>query len=192
MPTPKPGAGQVLVKVAAAGVNRPDVAQRMGVYPPPPGHSPLPGLEIAGEVAEIGAGVTRWKVGDSVCALVNGGGYAQYCIAEETAALPIPAGLDMVKAAAVPETFFTVWNNVFERGAPEVRRVVPGARRHQRHRHHGDPARQGVRRARAGDRGLGRQVQGVPRPRRRPGHQLQDGRLRGGVPRRRPAARAST
>ena len=117
VPTPKPGPGQVLVKVAAAGVNRPDVAQRMGVYPPPPGHSPLPGLEIAGTVAEVGTGVTRWKVGDSVCALVNGGGYAQYCIAEETAALPIPIGLDMVKAAAVPETFFTVWNNVFERGA---------------------------------------------------------------------------
>jgi NADPH2:quinone reductase len=89
----------------------------MGVYPPPPGHSPLPGLEIAGTVAEAGAGVTRWKAGDQVCALVNGGGYAQYCIAEETAALPIPGGLDMVKAAAVPETFFTVWNNVFERGA---------------------------------------------------------------------------
>jgi NADPH:quinone reductase len=117
LPTPKPGAGQVLVKVAAAGVNRPDVAQRMGVYPPPPGHSPLPGLEIAGTVVEVGSGVTRWKVGDQVCALVNGGGYAQFCIAEETAALAIPGGLDMAKAAAVPETFFTVWNNVFERGA---------------------------------------------------------------------------
>jgi putative PIG3 family NAD(P)H quinone oxidoreductase len=116
MPTPRPGAGQLLVKVAAAGVNRPDVAQRMGLYPPPAGHSPLPGLEVAGEVVEAGAGVTRWKVGDRVCALVNGGGYAQYCIAEETAALPIPAGLDLVKAGAVPETFFTVWNNVFERG----------------------------------------------------------------------------
>ena len=115
--TPKPGPGQILVKVAAAGVNRPDVAQRMGAYPPPPGHSPLPGLEIAGTVAEAASGVTRWKAGDQVCALVNGGGYAQYCIAEETAALPIPDGLDMVKAAAVPETFFTVWNNVFERGA---------------------------------------------------------------------------
>jgi NADPH2:quinone reductase len=116
LPTPKPGAGQVLVKVAAAGVNRPDVAQRMGAYPPPPGHSPLPGLEIAGEVAAVGDGVKRWKVGDKLCALVNGGGYAEYCIAEETAALPIPPGLDMVKAGAVPETFFTVWNNVFERG----------------------------------------------------------------------------
>ncbi len=116
LPVPKPGPGQVLVKVAAAGVNRPDAAQRMGVYPPPPGHSPLPGLEIAGEVTAVGPGVTRWKLGDKVCALVNGGGYAEYCIAEEPVALPIPAGLDMGHAAAVPETFFTVWNNVFERG----------------------------------------------------------------------------
>ena len=116
MPTPTPAAGQILVKVAAAGLNRPDVMQRAGAYPPPPGHSPLPGLEIAGEVAALGSGVTRWKVGDKVCALVNGGGYAQYCIAEEPVALPIPAGLDMVHAGAVPETFFTVWNNVFERG----------------------------------------------------------------------------
>jgi NADPH2:quinone reductase len=115
-PTPKPAAGQILVKVAAAGVNRPDLMQRAGLYPPPPGHSPLPGLEIAGEVAAVGAGVTRWKVGDKVCALVNGGGYAEYCIAEEPIALPIPAGLDMLHAGAVPETFFTVWNNVFERG----------------------------------------------------------------------------
>jgi NADPH2:quinone reductase len=116
LPTPRPGPGQLLVKVAAAGVNRPDVAQRMGVYPPPPGHSPLPGLEIAGEVVEAGPQTTRWKAGDTVCALVNGGGYATYCIAEETSALPIPAGFDMVRAAALPETFFTVWNNVFERG----------------------------------------------------------------------------
>ena len=116
MPTPKPGAGQILVKVAAAGVNRPDLMQRAGAYPPPPGHSPLPGLEIAGEVVAVGSGVARWKAGDKVCALVNGGGYAEYCVAEEPIALPIPAGLDMVHAGAVPETFFTVWNNVFERG----------------------------------------------------------------------------
>jgi NADPH:quinone reductase len=116
LPTPKPAAGQILVRVAAAGVNRPDLMQRAGLYPPPPGHSPLPGLEIAGEVAAVGHGVTRWKLGDKVCALVNGGGYAQYCLAEEPIALPIPAGLDMVQAGAVPETFFTVWNNVFERG----------------------------------------------------------------------------
>ena len=116
IPTPKPGAGQILVKVAAAGVNRPDLMQRIGAYPPPPGHSTLPGLEIAGEVAAIGPGVTRWKPGDKMCALVNGGGYAEYCIAEEPVALPIPAGIDMVHAGAIPETFFTVWNNVFERG----------------------------------------------------------------------------
>jgi NADPH:quinone reductase len=116
MPTPKPGAGQILVKVAAAGVNRPDVQQRIGAYPPPAGHSPLPGLEIAGTVAAVGGSGGRWKVGDKVCALVNGGGYAEYTIAEDAVALPIPGGLDMVQAGAVPETFFTVWNNVFERG----------------------------------------------------------------------------
>jgi len=120
-PTPKPEPGQLLVKVAAAGVNRPDVAQRAGSYPPPAGHSPLPGLEVAGEVVEAGVGATRWKVGDKVCALVNGGGYAEYCIAEETSALPVPPGFDMVRAAALPETFFTVWNNVFDRG-----RLAPG------------------------------------------------------------------
>ncbi|HEX6000667.1 MAG TPA: NAD(P)H-quinone oxidoreductase [Hyphomicrobiaceae bacterium] len=116
VPTPMPGEGQVLVKVAAAGVNRPDVAQRQGTYPPPPGHSLLPGLEIAGEVVASGAGTSRWKPGDQVCALVNGGGYAEYCLADETSALPIPAGFDLVHAAALPETFFTVWNNVFDRG----------------------------------------------------------------------------
>jgi NADPH2:quinone reductase len=115
--TPQAGPGQILIKVAVAGVNRPDVQQRMGAYPPPPGHSALPGLEVAGTVAAVGAGVTRWRVGDPVCALVNGGGYAQYCVAEEPVALPIPAGLTMEQAGAVPETYFTVWNNVFERGA---------------------------------------------------------------------------
>jgi NADPH2:quinone reductase len=120
MPVPVPAAGQILVKVAAAGVNRPDIQQRIGAYPPPPGHSPLPGLEVAGEVAGVGPGGGRWQVGDRVCALVNGGGYAEYCIAEETAALPVPAGLDMVRAAGLPETAFTVWNNVFERGNLEA------------------------------------------------------------------------
>jgi NADPH:quinone reductase len=117
VPTPVPATGQLLVKVAAAGVNRPDVQQRMGAYPPPPGHSELPGLEIAGTVAAVGPGVTRYKAGDAVCALTNGGGYAEYCLAEETAALPVPSGLDMIRAGAVPETYFTVWHNVFERGA---------------------------------------------------------------------------
>ncbi len=120
MPVPQVGHGQILVKVAAAGVNRPDVQQRMGAYPPPPGHSPLPGLEIAGEVAAVGPGVTRWKEGDKGCALVNGGGYAEYCIAEEVQALPVPKGLTMAQAGGLPETAFTVWNNVFERGRLEA------------------------------------------------------------------------
>ena len=115
--TPRAGPGQILIRNAACGVNRPDIQQRIGAYPPPPGHSKLPGLEVAGHVAEVGAGVTRWKVGDAVCALTNGGGYATYTVAEEPVALPIPAGVDMVHAAALPETIFTVWNNVFERGA---------------------------------------------------------------------------
>jgi putative PIG3 family NAD(P)H quinone oxidoreductase len=115
-PVAAPGAGEVLVKVAAAGVNRPDVMQRQGSYPPPPGASDIPGLEIAGEVVALGAEVTRWKLGDKVTALVAGGGYAQYCPVHETNALPAPAGLSMVEAAAIPETFFTVWHNVFERG----------------------------------------------------------------------------
>lgn len=121
VPVPQPGDGQILVKVAAAGVNRPDVQQRLGSYPPPPGHSPLPGLEVAGEVVAFGANVARWRVGDKVCALVNGGGYAPYCIAEDVQALPVPAGLSMVEAAGLPETIFTVWNNVFDRG-----RLGPG------------------------------------------------------------------
>jgi NADPH2:quinone reductase len=114
--TPAPGRGQLLVKVAAAGVNRPDLAQRSGSYPPPPGASPLPGLEVAGEVVLAGEGVARWRPGDTVCALVNGGGYAEYCVVEDVQALPIPPGLDLIRAAAIPETFFTVWANVFERG----------------------------------------------------------------------------
>jgi NADPH2:quinone reductase len=114
--TPAPGAGEILVKVHAAGVNRPDVSQRLGKYPPPPGASDLPGLEIAGEVAAIGAGVTRWKIGDKVCALAHGGGYAEYCLVHETHALPIPTGFSMIEAAAVPETFFTVWVNAFMTG----------------------------------------------------------------------------
>src|SRR5882672_7128328 len=115
-PLPQPAEGEVLVKVAAAGVNRPDVAQRQGNYPPPKGATDIPGLEIAGEVVALGPGVTRWKVGDKVMALVVGGGYAEYCPAHESHCLPVPAGLSMVEAAAVPETFFTVWYNTFERG----------------------------------------------------------------------------
>jgi NADPH:quinone reductase len=116
-PMPTPAAREILIKVAAAGVNRPDVMQRMGLYPPPKGAPEIPGLEIAGTVAACGPGVKRWKEGDQVAALVVGGGYAQYCLAHETHALPIPAGLSLVEAAAIPETFFTVWHNAFERGA---------------------------------------------------------------------------
>jgi NADPH2:quinone reductase len=115
-PVPVPGAGEVLVKVAAAGVNRPDVMQRQGLYPPPPGASDIPGLEIAGEVAALGPGATRFKPGDKVCALVAGGGYAEYCPVHETNALPAPPSLSLVEAAAIPETFLTVWYNAFERG----------------------------------------------------------------------------
>ena len=114
-PVPAPGPGEILVKVAAAGVNRPDVRQRQGTYPPPKGATDIPGLEIAGEVAALGAGVKRWKVGDKVCALVVGGGYAQYCLAYEPHALPVPPALSMVEAAAMPETFFTCWQNMFMR-----------------------------------------------------------------------------
>jgi NADPH:quinone reductase len=115
-PVPKPGPGQVLIKVAAAGVNRPDVLQRTGGYPAPKGHSELPGLEVSGHVAALGAEATRYKLNDPVMALVNGGGYAEYCLADEGSTLPVPAGLTLVEAAGVPETFFTVWHNVFERG----------------------------------------------------------------------------
>ena len=115
-PMPKPGAGEVLIKVEAAGVNRPDVAQRKGEYPPPAGASDIPGLEIAGTVAALGAGVKRWKLGDKVCALVTGGGYADYCPAPEAQCLPVPKGLSMIEAAALPETYFTVWTNLMQRG----------------------------------------------------------------------------
>ena len=115
-PVPKPGTGEILIKVAAAGVNRPDVMQRMGLYPPPSGATDIPGLEIAGVVVGRGSGVSRWKDADKVMALVVGGGYAEYCIAHESHALAIPASLSPIEAAAIPETYFTVWYNTFERG----------------------------------------------------------------------------
>jgi NADPH2:quinone reductase len=115
-PVPQPAPHDILIKVAAAGVNRPDVAQRSGSYPPPPGASDLPGLEVAGEVAAVGSAVTRFKVGDKVMSLVPGGGYAQYCLTHETHAMAVPEGFSMIEAGATPETLMTVWHNVFERG----------------------------------------------------------------------------
>ncbi|VVO86669.1 Phthiocerol/phenolphthiocerol synthesis polyketide synthase type I PpsC [Pseudomonas fluorescens] len=116
VPVPTPEAGEILIRVHAAGVNRPDVIQRAGKYPMKPGMSPIPGLEVAGEVVAIGQGVTEFILGDSVCALTNGGGYAQYCVAPASQALPIPQGMDWLQAAAIPETFFTVWANLFDLG----------------------------------------------------------------------------
>jgi putative PIG3 family NAD(P)H quinone oxidoreductase len=120
LPVPEPGPGDVLVRIHAAGVNRPDIHQRLGRYPPPPGASPIPGLELAGEVVQVGARPTdepgRWAPGDPVCALVAGGAYAEYAVAPAGQCLPVPSGFDMVRAAALPETYFTVWTNLFQRG----------------------------------------------------------------------------
>src|SRR5262245_9879385 len=118
-PTPSPGPGAVRVRVEAAGVNRPDIMQRLGRYPPPPGASDIPGLEVAGTIDTVGADVTRWRAGDAVCALVAGGGYAEYCIAPAPQCLPVPHGLHTADAAAIPETYFTVWTNLFQRGRLE-------------------------------------------------------------------------
>lgn len=115
-PIPQPGSGEILIRVMAAGINRPDVLQRRGLYPPPPGASTVPGLEIAGDVVASGERTVRFKVGDKVCALVAGGGYAEYCAVHESNALPVPKNFSMVEAAALPETFFTVWTNLFQRG----------------------------------------------------------------------------
>ncbi|MDH4980813.1 NAD(P)H-quinone oxidoreductase [Hyphomicrobium sp. D-2] len=119
VPVPVAEGSDVLIKVAAAGVNRPDVMQRLGLYPAPKGHSEIPGLEVAGEIVALGPDAHRFKVGDRVMALVNGGGYAEYCLADEGSCIPVPAGISMVEAAALPEGFFTVWHNVFERGGLE-------------------------------------------------------------------------
>ena len=116
-PLPEVRSAEVLIKVMAAGVNRPDVLQRMGMYPVPPTASPIPGLEVCGEVVEIGDGASKFSVGERICALVNGGGYAEYVAVPEGQCLPVPAGLSAIEAAALPETFFTVWTNVFDRGA---------------------------------------------------------------------------
>ena len=116
LPVPQPSEGQVLVQVAYAGVNRPDVVQRMGLYPAPPGASPLPGLEVSGQIVALGSGVDAALLGQTVCALVHGGGYAEYCLADAGHCLPVPPTMSLAEAAALPETLFTVWHNVFERG----------------------------------------------------------------------------
>ncbi|WP_110017575.1 NAD(P)H-quinone oxidoreductase [Plasticicumulans acidivorans] len=129
-PLPQPAAGEVLIRVAAAGINRPDCAQRAGAYPAPPGASDLPGLEVAGEIVAVGSEAGDWRVGEAVCALVNGGGYAEYCTAPAGQVLPWPQGLSAIEAAALPETCFTVWSNVFQRGrlaAGEILLVHGGA-----------------------------------------------------------------
>jgi putative PIG3 family NAD(P)H quinone oxidoreductase len=123
-PVPSPAAGEVLIKVAAAGVNRPDILQRYGKYPPPPGASDILGLEVAGHIAGRGAGVVEWKEGDAVCALLAGGGYAEYAVAPQAQCLKPPATLSLIEAAALPETFFTVWTNVFERGRLQARDTI--------------------------------------------------------------------
>ena len=116
LPVPSPGEGEALIKVHAAGINRPDVFQRMGFYPPPPGAPDTPGLEVAGEVVALGPNAGKFALGDRLCALVAGGGYADYCVVQTAAALPIPQSISFVEAAAIPETFFTVWTNVFDLG----------------------------------------------------------------------------
>ncbi len=143
---PQPAADEVLLRVQAAGVNRPDVLQRKGLYPPPPGASPIIGLEVAGVVVAMGTDVRGVALGDRVCALANGGGYAEYCAVPATQCLPWPRDYDAVRAAALPETFFTVWANLFLHGRFRARRDRAGAWRQQRHRRHGDPACARVRR----------------------------------------------
>src|SRR5277367_324863 len=123
-PIPKPGDEEVLVRVAAAGVNRPDVMQRQGRYPPPPGVSDLPGMEVAGEIVALGANVSGLSIGDKITSLLPGGGYAAYAIAAAPLCMPVPAGLSMVEAAAIPETYLTVWTNVFERGRCKAGDIV--------------------------------------------------------------------
>lgn len=123
-PIPQAGEQDILVRVEAAGVNRPDILQRQGMYPPPPGSSAIPGLEIAGTVVSPGAGATRFSIGDKICALVPGGGYAEFCTVHESNALPVPCGFSLIEAAALPETFFTVWANLFQRGGLKAGETV--------------------------------------------------------------------
>ena len=189
-PVPQPGEGEVLVKVAAAGVNRPDVMQRLGLYPPPKGATDIPGLEIAGEVVALGAGVTRWKLGDQVMALVVGGGYAEYCPAHESHALPVPAGLTLDRSGRDPGDLLHRLAQRLRARPAQGRRDAAGARRLVRHRHHRDPARQGVRRARDHHRGLGGEMRGLPRSSAPTSPLTIRAKISSPPPRPRPAARA--
>ena len=148
LPVPKPGKGQVLIAVRAAGVNRPDILQRRGLYPPPPGAPDTLGLEVAGEIVAMGEAAPRWRIGDAVAALLPGGGYAEYAVADAGSCLPLPSGLNWEQAASLPETVFTVWANVFEHRSPASGRDPAGARRHLGHRGRRHPDGQGGRRAR--------------------------------------------
>jgi alcohol dehydrogenase-like protein len=179
-PVPIPGPKEILVAVAAAGVNRPDVMQPTGNYPPPPGASDIPGLEIFGVVAGLGAAVTRWRESDRVVALVNGGGYAEFCLAHETIALPLPEPLTMAEGAGIPETTFTVWHNVFPTQWLEARRMAARPRRDEWPRHNRTPARESFGLIGRHDRRDRRKMPRCGAPRRRPGDQLQDRRVRRG------------
>ena len=177
-PRPEPAAGEILVKVAAAGVNRPDVMQRMGLYPPPPGATDIPGLEIAGEVVARGSGVTRWKQGDLVMALVIGGGYAEYCLAHESHALPVPQNSVADRGGGHPRNLLHGLAQRFRARSPFCRRNTAGPRRVVRHRHDRDPARQGVRRPCHHDSRIAGKMCGMHHARCRSRRQLQDRGLR--------------
>ncbi len=177
-PVPQPRSGEVLIEVAAAGVNRPDCLQRAGAYPPPPDASPIIGLEVAGTIVACGEGVTEWRVGDQVCALTPGGGYAEYCTTPAGFCLPIPNGLTKQEAASLPETFFTVWNNLVDRGRLRRGETVLIHGGTGRHRPHRDPDRATLRRD--GDRHRRQRREGgvLCRNGRRACDQLPDARFR--------------
>ena len=187
-PTPVPGPGEVVIRVAAAGVNRADLMQRAGKYPPPPGASPILGMEVAGTIAAA-APDSGWHEGDRVCALVTGGGYADYCVAPGPQCLPVPKGLSMRRGGGHPRSLLHRLGQRLPNRTPHGRRAFPGAWRHQRHRHHRDPARPRVRRHRLHHGGQRREVPRLRLTRSRTGHQLQRARFRQGVPRHRPDPR---
>ena len=180
-PVPEPGLNEVRVRVHAAGVNRPDLMQRQGKYPPPPGASDIPGLELAGIVESVGPVLegepSRWAPGDRVCALVAGGGYAEYAVAPSPQCLPVPAGMTLVSAAAIPETVLHRLDERLSTRAARDRRNHPRARRLERHRHDRDSARQGIRRDGLRHRRHRREMPRVRTARRARRHQLQERRI---------------